>query len=120
MKASRFFGFISLFAVLTLFTACGGGGTSVYWDPWYETEGYVVSTTSERTDTMNFVKFVEGEHPEDQTIAVRHEHSYTMRPRCTFEVKKLTTDVENNIVDEFVTDDQYTRNFTITNKPYWN
>ena len=108
----------TIFAALTLFTSCGEPSESVYYEPWFETEGYVITKTNERTGTKSFVSFEEGTPPEGTSIAVQYDHSWIKNPRCTFYVQKLTTDLDNDIVDEFVTDDTKTDTFTIINKPY--
>lgn len=118
-----FFAVLSIL-VISLFSSCiinSSGNTSdkisVYSEPWFDTEGYVISKKSERTNNDVFVSFEEGEHPEGEYVAVRYEHSYVNRPRCTFEVQKLTTDVDKNIVSEYITDSTKTENFIISKTP---
>ena len=104
-------------------TGCGDSvSNSVYWEDWFETEGYVKTTSAadERTGGSHVsAVFVPGPHPEDAKIAVRHEHKYTRTPiTCTFKVQKLTTDLDNDIVDEYVTDEALTKRFSITKTPF--
>lgn len=97
-------------------SSCGSSASnSVYWEDWFETVGYVEvsSDVNERTGETANSKFVAGNHPEGVSIAVRHEHRYTNSLSCTFKVKKLTTDAENDIVDELVEDTALTKRFSI-------
>ncbi|MBR6340563.1 MAG: hypothetical protein IKR64_01545 [Treponema sp.] len=123
MKKTIIFGMILLLSA-GLFMGCiDSPSYDIYSEPWFETEGYVISKMSERTNSLVFVSFEEGTPPEGSKIAVRHEHTYFNRPRCTFEVQKRTTNVTNDFDHDdelysLVTDDSKTDNFIITNKPY--
>ena len=90
---------------------------------WEETEGYVEATTTknERTgkDTTTY-RFVSGTHPDDKTIAVLYKHKYDKRrtPNCNFIVKTVQTDLDHDIVNEYVKDDDKSDYFTITSNQY--
>ena len=104
------------FIALTL-TGCGDFNTdSSYWEDWFDTVGYVEVSNeiNERTGEIDSnSKFIAGKHPEDVAIAVRHEHKYTNSLSCTFKVKKLTTDLKNDIIDELKEDSSLTKRFSI-------
>ena len=120
------FVFVIAFIFTMMFSACG----NYFYDNddntnygWEETEGYVETTTikNERTgkDTTTY-KFVSGTHPDDKSIAVLYKHKYNNRrtPYCRFVVKTVKTDIANDIVNEFVIDNDKSKDFTITTKQY--
>ena len=117
MKKSIFL--ISILIILTcLFSSCIPDSNSIYWDPWVDTEGYVTRRKTGRTDNSSFVSFEEGTPPEGSYIAVRYEHAYDRRPYCSFDVYKRETDIDKDIVEEFVKQDDKSDDFIISKTPY--
>jgi len=117
MKKTIFLSLILIFAA-GFFTSCI---QSEYFDPWVETEGYVVTTNknNERTGkNEEFSEFIVGDHPEGYFVAVRYEHELLKIPYCTFEVQTPQTDIDHDIIYEFMTDPTKTVNFEITSQPY--
>lgn len=100
--------FISALLVTCVFTSCIDPD-STYFDDWTETEGYAVtkSVNNGRSDenSLSFESFVPTNTiPEDQTIAVCYKHALgsSKHPYCTITVEEPQTNIEEDIVDEYV------------------
>ena len=116
--------FLSGIIFVLFLISCGGYyyDDDYYYSDWEETEGYVISTTeyNERTKkTITTDEFIAGPHPDDQIIAVQYKHKYDKSRKlyCEFLVKTyVEEDIANDIVNEFVTDEKKSADFTITKK----
>ena len=118
--------FLSGIIFVLFLISCGGyyyDDEDYYKSDWEETEGYVISTEdyNERTGkTTTIDEFIEGSHPKDKKIAVQYKHKYdksrTSRLYCEFLVKTVQDDIDKGIVQEFVTDEKKSADFTITKK----
>ena len=116
MKKTCLISLIILGLATVLLSSCGSSD-SVYYEDWFETNGYVeteATYANERTgQTTTKSTFIAGDHPEGVSIAVRHEHRYSKSLSCTFRVKTIQTDLENDIIEELREDTSKTKRFTI-------
>ena len=113
---------LSVLTVITLFTGCIDPSKSTYFDPWFDTEGYVVYTQSQRTNDKTFSEFVESNNiPDGEKFAVKWEHikkEGTSKPWCTFKYYKRVTDAEAGYAYELVEQEDKTKSFRVTTDPY--
>ncbi len=117
---------LSVFASLTLFTGCIiNPSKSTYFEPWFDTEGYVVYTQNQRNNNKTFSEFVESNNiPEGEKLAVKWEHvkkEDSSRVWCSFKAYARETDIDKGIVKDFVEqEDKSKSSIRITSVPYEN
>ena len=127
MKTNKLFIIsITVLAALTLFTGCIiDSSKSTYFEPWHDTEGYVVYTKNQRNTEELFSDFVEtNKIPDGEKLAVKWEHvkkEGTSRIWCSFKSYARETNIEEGTVYEFVEQEDNSRSsIKITSTPYEN
>lgn len=106
MKKTGLITLITVTLATLLLSSCG---TSLYFESWFNTKGYVVKDAE--GDFDSFVKGTNGK-PDGTPKAIMWDHAYERRLRCTLTAQKweLLDDIEwGNIESPYV--------FTITSTP---
>ena len=102
-------GFITLITIALATLFLSGCGSSVYFESWFNTKGYVVKDAE--GDFESFVKGTNGK-PDGTPKAVMWDHRYDRTPRC-----QLTAAQWNKDEIEYEELDNGYYNFTITSTP---